>query len=36
MNYLRYLEQEKHSVIMVTVDVNGLPVTYAIDKKIHI
>lgn len=31
MNYLRYLEQEIHSVIMATVDKNGLPVTCAID-----
>ena len=31
MNYLRYLEKEIHSVIMATVDDNGLPVTCAID-----
>lgn len=31
MNYLRYLEKEIHSVIMATVDENGLPVTCAID-----
>ncbi len=31
MNYLHYLEKEIHSVIMATVDDNGLPVTCAID-----
>lgn len=31
MNYLRYLEKEIHSVIIATVDDNGLPVTSAID-----
>lgn len=31
MNYLCYLEKEIHSVIMATVDENGLPVTCAID-----
>ncbi len=31
MNYLRYLEKEIHSVIIATVDDNGLPVTCAID-----
>lgn len=31
MNYLRYLEKEIHSVIMGTVDENGLPFTCAID-----
>ena len=31
MNYLRYLEKEIHSVIMATVDENGLPFTCAID-----
>lgn len=31
MNYLHYLEKEIHSVIMATVDENGLPVTCAID-----
>lgn len=31
MNYLRYLEKEIHSVIVATVDENGLPVTCAID-----
>ena len=28
---LKFLEQEIHSVIMATVDENGLPVTCAID-----
>lgn len=31
MNYLEYLEKEIHSVIMATVDENGLPVTCAAD-----
>ena len=31
MNYLCYLEKEIHSLIMATVDQNGLPVTCAID-----
>jgi len=31
MDYLRYLEQEIHSVVMATVDHTGLPVTCAVD-----
>ena len=31
MNYLKYLTEEIHSVVMATVDENGLPVTCAID-----
>ena len=31
MNYLRFLEQEIHSVVMATVDDQGLPVTCAVD-----
>lgn len=31
MNYLKYLTEEIHSVIMATADGNGLPVTCAID-----
>lgn len=31
MNYLKFLTEEIHSVIMATVDENGLPVTCAID-----